>query len=317
MKNFAMLGKWHVHAAGYAQELNALPGCRVVKVWDQDEAQASQWAQELNCQSATVEDILGDASIEGVVICCATNEHTPLILRACQAGKAVFTEKVLALTSQETAQIKAAVEKHGTRFAISFPHFSEPGTQFSLQTALSGKLGQLNYARVRKAHNGATADWLPPHFYDPIACGGGAMIDLGAHPMYLLCALLGEPVAVQSTFTEMIGKGVEDNAVSLLRFANGAIGVSETSFVSAHYPFTIEIGGTEGSLLQRDQTVTYCCAETENQWRAPESLPASLPSPLAQWAQAGRAADISPNFGIDAALRLTRVMEMAYAAYKK
>ena len=317
MKNFAMLGKWHVHAAGYAQELNALPGCRVVKVWDKDQAQASQWAQELNCQSASVEDILSDAAIDGVIVCCATNEHTPLILRACQAGKAVFTEKVLALTARETEEIKAAVETHSVRFAISFPHFSEPGTQFSLHTALSGKLGQLNYARIRKAHNGATANWLPSHFYDPIACGGGAMIDLGAHPMYLLCALLGEPTAVQSAFTEVTGKGVEDNAVSLLRFESGAIGVSETSFVSCRYPFTIEIGGTEGSLLQRDQDVTYCCPETNNQWRAPDRLPDPLPSPLAQWALAGRAEDIPQCFGIDAALRLTRVMEMAYAAYRK
>ena len=72
----------------------------------------------------------------------------------------------------------------------------------------SGKLGKLNYVRVRKAHNGATGNWLPA-FYDPIACGGGAMVDLGAHPMYLLCDFLGEPRFVQSAFTFVTGRAVE------------------------------------------------------------------------------------------------------------
>lgn len=312
MKQFAMLGRWHVHADGYANEINALPDCHISKVWDPDEANARSWAEKLGCETASVEEILADPSIEGVVICCATNEHTSLLLRACASGKAVFTEKVLTLNSKDAEAVRKAVIENNTRFAISFPHFSEPGTQFAVNAARSGKLGTINYARVRKAHNGSLAGWLPPHFYDPVACGGGAMIDLGAHPMYLLCALLGGPVEVQSTFTEMTGKGVEDNAVSLLRFESGAIGVSETGFVSVKYPFTIELGGTEGALLMRDQKVTWCCAETNHEWCSAENLPVRLPSPLVQWATAEKPEDISPDFNINVAVRLTRVMEMAY-----
>lgn len=313
MKNFAMLGRWHVHADGYAREINTLPECRITRVWDADEEQAKAWAKELDCVASSVEEILADTSIEGVLICCATNEHTDLLIRACESGKAVFTEKVLTLKTEDAQTVREAVMANNTRFAISFPHFSEPGTQFALNAARSGKLGTVNYARVRKAHNGSLANWLPPHFYDPVACGGGAMIDLGAHPMYLLCAILGDPVAVQSTFTDMTGRGVEDNAVSLLQFKNGAIGVSETGFVSVGYPFTIELGGTEGSLLMRGKQVSWCCSETENQWVYAETLPDALPSPLAQWALAEKPEDISKDFDIDAAVRLTKVMEMAYA----
>ena len=312
MKNFAMLGRWHVHADGYAREINALEGCRVSQVWDADEANAKAWAEQLGCEAAGVEEILNDPSIEGVIICNATNEHGKLLVRACQSGKAVFTEKVLTLTSTEAKAVREAVKTNNTRFAISFPHFSETGTQFAVNAARSGKLGTLNYARVRKAHNGSLGDWLPPHFYDPVACGGGAMIDLGAHPMYLLCALLGEPVSVKSTFTQMSGRGVEDNAVSLLEFENGAIGVSETGFMSVGYPFTIELGGTKGALLMRNQKVSWCCEETGNQWVDVDELPEARPSPLAQWAMAEKPEDISPDFNIDVAVRLTRVMEAAY-----
>ena len=77
------------------------------------------------------------------------------------------------------------------------------------------------------------------------------------------------------------------------------------------------VRGEEGSLLMRDQKVTYCCPETNNEWREPETLPEAKPSPLAQWALAEKPEDISEDFGIDAAVRLTKVMEMAYADPKE
>ena len=316
MRNYAMLGKWHVHAEQYANEINRQSGCRIAKVWDPDEATAKAWAEKLGngCVSATVEDILSDKEIEGVVVCTATNEHPELIIRCCDAGKAVFTEKVLALRNEDAEAMREAVKRNHTRFGISFPHLSESPVLFALDVVRSGKLGEINYVRFRKAHNGSTANWLPPHFYDPIACGGGAMIDLGAHPMYMICEIMGaEPVKVQSAFTEMTGRGVEDNAVSLLTFANGAVGVSETSFVSTGYPLTLEVGGTEGTLMFHDNEVRWCCPETGNQWQTVEKLPERLPSPLEQWAQAKSPEAIPEGFGIDAAVRLTRVMVAAYA----
>lgn len=312
MKQFAMIGKWHVHAKGYAKEINETPDCRVKYVWDSDESIAAAWAEELACETATVDEILSDPQIEGVIICAATNEHGPLLLKACAAGKAVFCEKLLTLTVKEAEAVREAVIKNNTHFAISFPHYSEPGTQFALQAARSGKLGKINYARVRKAHNGSLADWLPPHFYDPVACGGGAMIDLGAHPMYLLCAFLGEPKAVKSFFTSVTDRAVEDNAVSVLSFDDGAIGVSETGFVSVGYPFTIELGGTESTLMVRGkEDVSWCLEGMGKEWQKVEDLPAALPSPIKRWAMGEKTPAL---YDIDAAVQLTRVMEMAYAA---
>lgn len=317
MRKYAMLGKWHVHAEQYANEINALEGCQIAKVWDPCAETAKAWAEKLGggCVAASVEDILNDPEIEGVVISTATNEHPEIIIKACDAGKAVFTEKVLALKNEDAEAMKAAVKRNNTRFGISFPHLSESPVLYALDAARSGKLGKLNYVRFRKAHNGSTANWLPPHFYDPIACGGGAMIDLGAHPMYMCCEVMGqEPVKVQSAFTEMTGRGVEDNAVSVLTFADGSIGVSETSFVSTGYPLTLEIGGTEGTLMFHNGEVHISCAETDRKWTKVENLPERLPSPLEQWAVATSPEQIPEGFGIEAACRLTRVMVMAYNA---
>ena len=315
MRNYAMLGKWHVHAEEYANGINAVEGCRVTKVWDPDRETAEAWAEKLGngCVAASFKDILNDPEIEGVVVSTATNEHPEIIIKACDAGKAVFTEKVLALKNEDAEAMKAAVIRNNTRFGISFPHLSESPVLYALDAVKSGKLGKVNYVRFRKAHNGSTADWLPPHFYDPIACGGGAMIDLGAHPMYMCCEVMGQdPVKVQSSFTEMTGRGVEDNAVSILTFADGSIGVSETSFVSTGYPLTLEVGGTEGTLMFHDGEVHINCAETGNKWTKVENLPERKLSPLEQWALAVKPEDIPEGFGIEAACRLTRVMVLAY-----
>ncbi|MBE5806928.1 MAG: Gfo/Idh/MocA family oxidoreductase [Clostridiales bacterium] len=312
MRSFAMLGKWHVHTPQYAREINEMEGCRVAKVWDPDDAVAEGWARELGCEAAPLDDILADPSIEGVVIGNATNEHDELIVRACESGKAVFTEKVLSLTNEGAERIAKAVRENGTRFSISLVHFSDPAVQFCVHTARSGALGKLNYARFRKAHNGATGDWLPAHFYDPVACGGGAMIDLGAHAMYLVPAVLGEPVNVKSTFTHVTGRAVEDNAVSVLEFADGAIGVSETGFVSSGYPLVFEIGGTNGTVIMQGSDV-WISVSGDKTMKKIEQLPERKPSPLKQWALADSPDDIDEDLGLEAALRLTRVMVMAYS----
>ena len=74
-----------------------------------------------------------------------------------------------------------------------------------------------------------------------------------------------------------------------------------------------EIGGTEGTICQQNQQVSWSCAETDHQWVSVSALPAKLPSPIVQWAMANTPEEIPEIFGLDAALRLTQVMEMAYA----
>ena len=75
------------------------------------------------------------------------------------------------------------------------------------------------------------------------------MMDLGAHGMYLLNWLMGEPEKCTSVFTNCMCDSVEDNCVSVFSYKNGAIGVSETGFVTGRNPFELEIAGTKGTIL--------------------------------------------------------------------
>jgi predicted dehydrogenase len=105
---------------------------------------------------------------------------------------------------------------------------------------------------------------------------------------------------------------VEDNAVSVIEFDKGIIGVSETGFVSNYNPATLEISGTKGCLLIRDG-VSYANDETNGEWVTvmKDQLPDTIPSPIIQWANDEKGKK-GVTFGIDDAIMLTRMMEAAY-----
>ena len=67
--------------------------------------------------------------------------------------------------------------------------------------------------------------------------------------MYLTRLFLGVPESVSANYGYVLGKEVEDNAVAILRYANGALGIVEAGFVNDHSPFSIELHGKKGSLF--------------------------------------------------------------------
>jgi predicted dehydrogenase len=313
--NIAIISYWHVHAEGYTKEILTKTDSRVTAIWDEDAVRGHKYAEQFGAAFyENYDELLEDKQIEGVVITAATSEHTKLILKAIEAGKKVFSEKVLALTTEECLTIKEALKKRGCDLTLSLVKKCSPEFLYAKQMIQSGALGRITYARMRNVHDGSIADWLPAHFYDKEQCGGGAMIDLGAHPMYLLNWLLGEPKTIQSVFTNITGHEVEDNAVSVIEFDKGAIGVSETGFVSCYNPATLEISGTKGALFIRNG-VMVATEETSGKWVTPDQLPNALPSPLIQWINGNRASE-AVTFGIEDAIVLTRMMEAAYKSYQ-
>lgn len=312
----AVLGAWHVHTMEYSTAIQKNPNSTLCCLWDSDPERGKEAADKLQVPFVgDLDAVLGDPSIEGVSVTTATSEHHRVLIAAARAGKHIFTEKVLAFTNQEAEEIVKAVKDSGITFTISYPHKTRPTLKAAKEILQSGRLGRITYARVRNVHNGSSAGWLPPHFYDPKETGGGAMMDLGAHPMYTLNWLMGEPKSIVSMFTKVTGKPVEDNAVSVLEFDGGAIGVSETGFVSTGIPYVLELSGTEGSLMVHNDILEYSCEETGGKLVTLSDLPEADPLPIDAWIDACRGVGEAPN-GIDEAAALTRLMVGAYESYR-
>lgn len=319
MVNVAMISGWHVHAKGYAREINDNGNARVCAVWDEDETRGREWAAELGCAFiANFDDVIESPEIDAVAIVSPTNMHAQLLLKAAKAGKHIFTEKVLTLDNEDARKVAKAVKDNGIHFTISFPHKCSDALNYVKRLADEGKLGRITYARLRNCHSGSIDNWLPAHFYDAKQCGGGAMMDLGAHPMYLLNWFLGKPLRIQSAFTHITDRPVEDNAVSIIEFENGAVGVSETGFVSRCDRYEFDISGTEGAARVTDSTVEYCnLSDTDRKWITPEVPRLCIPSPVNSWIDSiENNREDNGYFGIDAAVELTKMMTAAYQSSK-
>ena len=319
MLRVAMLSRWHVHAHQYAQEIAQHENAGVAAVWDEDAQRGEAWASELGVPfEPDLHRLLARTDIDAVCVATPTNLHRQVMVGAAEAGKHIFTEKVLATNVADCRAIAAAVNDHGVKFCISFPRRASPAMLYAKQVLDEGLLGRVTALRVRIAHDGAVRDWLPPHFYDPDACGGGAMMDLGAHGMYLSRWLLGAPKRVVSAFNTVTGRAVDDNAIAVIEFDNGAIAVNETSFVGFGGSYSLEIDGTEGGyrmLSPSEGAQVRSKHFDDGAWRAGQ-LPPALPKPVDQWI-AGCVADAPIEFGMAAAIELTELMEAAYIAQRE
>src|SRR5690606_21017746 len=109
MVNVAMLSFWHVHAPGYAREVQDNPNARITVVWDEDPARGREWAEKLGVPfEPDLKKAVSRDDVDGVVVDAPTNMHTEVILAALEAKRHVFTEKVVAPTVAEVDRIGRA-----------------------------------------------------------------------------------------------------------------------------------------------------------------------------------------------------------------
>lgn len=315
----AALSFAHVHANGYAQQVERNPRTHLVVVWDEDEARGRAAAER---HAVPFEPDLGRAlAYDGVgaVVCNApSNLHPDVLCAAAAAGKHLFTEKVLALTVEGCDRILEAARRAQVQLMVSMPQLCASEVRWAKEAIDSGRLGEITSIRARIGHGAALSGWWKPGnwFRDPERAGGGALMDLGCHPVYRVRHLMGAPRSVLARLTSFRGAyEVDDNAVVLMEFENGALGTVEASWVQQGGPDGIAIYGTKGWAL-----IGYPGAPVMAGGEAftgalggallPGNLPKAWPSPFEQWVDAildGRQAEIRPEFG----RQLTEIMQAA------
>ncbi|MHA7963232.1 Gfo/Idh/MocA family protein [Paenibacillus sp. CAU 1782] len=318
----AVLSFWHVHAKDYAKLAIERHDTELVAVWDENPERGQREASLHGVPYFNnLEQLLDDPAIDGVIVTEATTRHPEVLIAAAKAGKAIFTEKVIALSEADCLDVIRASDEAGVPMVVSLPRLNLPFVLGMRELADSGLLGGLTLARARLSHSGALPSEAGPHGYLPegffrlAEAGGGAMMDLGCHPMSIVRFLLGMPASISAAFGYCTGKEVEDNAVVTLQYGSGAIGIVEAGFVNRSSPFTLELHGTEGSAIYcaKDGKLMYKSAllddEKSKLWHEYD-MPAARPSAFAQWVNHIRNGTRADD-NLAAALDLTRLMEAA------
>ena len=315
----AALSFAHVHAQDYVRQVEHHPRTRLVVVWDEDPARGQEAAREHNVPfEPSLERALQYDGV-GAVLCNAPSSmHPEVLVAAAQAGKHLFTEKVLALTVEGCDRILAAVRQAGVQLMVSMPQLCSPDLRWAKEAIDAGRLGEITFVRARVGHSAALDGWWKPGnwFRDPERAGGGALMDLGCHPVYRVRYLMGAPRSVLARLSSFRGAyEVDDNALVLLEFENGGLGSVEASWVQRGGPEGLAIYGTKGwALLGYPGAAVMAGGEaftgSQGGMLAPSRLPKPWRAPLEQWIGAildGTEPEIKPEFG----RQLTEIMQAA------
>jgi 1,5-anhydro-D-fructose reductase (1,5-anhydro-D-mannitol-forming) len=317
----AVLGFWHVHAADYSQEVQQHPGTELVAVWDDDQVRGLAAADAFGVAYADdLESLLAQDELDAVVVTTSTSAHRDVMVKTAQAGKHIFTEKVLAPTVAEAEEIIEVADANGVKVVVSLPRLYTGYTHAISEIIGSGQLGRLTYGRVRLSHDGAVSSgadpgWLPERFFDPATAIGGALTDLGCHPVYLIQRFLGSrPETVSATYRSVTNRRVEDHAVVTVGYPDQKIGVIEAGFVSDN-PFTVEIFGTRGRIRYSDDGSGLVVAGQARGGDESHSVPVPDDgrNAFAQWIE-HITHDTRADDNLAAALELTRLVVAANRA---
>ena len=265
MMNVAMFSRWHVHADDYArQALQMSDKIKITAVWDEDPDRGKEWAEELGAEFfPAYQEILSMDNIDAIICNTPTTMHREVLCAAAKAGKNIFTEKMLACSGEDAEAIAEEVLKSGVLFVISHPLTSNAVIRRAKKLMYSGKLGKISCVRFRRSHTGVSDNWLPERWYDVSASGGGAMMDLGAHPVYVLHYLCGEPVNIKATFSNIYGTSSDENTIALLKYENDVLGLAETAFVTYGVPDILEVYGSEGYFRSNGKEIYLTVKGTE------------------------------------------------------
>jgi predicted dehydrogenase len=212
----------------------ALGEDRVVGAYDlRPQAAEALVAEFGGTACATLEELLALAP-DVVIVATSHDQLAPAAVRALQAGSHVLVEKPAGIGVADVDAIAAAARAAGRVAKVGFNHRFHPAIAQAIETARSGRFGDVLFVRARYGHGGRPGydrEWRA----DPATGGGGEMTDQGMHLLDLSHWLLGElPLHSALLRTSFWDMAVEDNAAILL----GVPGDHRAPWATLHVTWT-------------------------------------------------------------------------------
>lgn len=235
MLRIGLLGAGFI-AENYMQSLKKVSNQSVNAVFSKDingVKSAKSFAKKWNISGYTndLNEIILDKSIDLVIIALPNFLHKEVIVSAAKQKKHILCTKPLGLNAAEADIILKIVEKYGIYNGyLENDVFSPVNTRIK-ELVDNNNIGKILKFKATVGHNGPHEKW----FYDPKFSGGGVIIDLSCHSIELARHIIGKEYKLLEIFaygdTLLQKAKVEDNAIILLKFENGALAVCESSWI--------------------------------------------------------------------------------------
>jgi predicted dehydrogenase len=274
---FGWMGR--VHTQAYARVLHHFPQLTVapqlVAVADEVPGRAEEAADQFGFTTPYRDwrEVAADPAVAAVSIAAPNFLHREIGVAMAKAGKHIWIEKPVGLTTADATAVADAVKEAGVQGAVGFNYRNAPAVAAAKDMIDAGELGTITHVRFRlfsdyAAHPQGALTWR----YERERGGNGVLGDLASHGVDLARYLLGDieslvadtaiflterarPTGATAGHTLATGEmgpvENDDYVSSLLRFASGARGVLEASRVSVgeQNNYGLEIHGTKGAVF--------------------------------------------------------------------
>lgn len=273
---FGWMGQVHARAwtrlIHHYPDLPGLPA-RLVHLSDNTPGRATQGARQYGFER-TSDDwhaLIDDPEVDVISVTTPNFLHLEMGIAAAQAGKHLWIEKPVGISSAETNDVVTAVVQSRVMSAVGFNYRVAPAVVKAKALIDEGAIGRItnissNWSSDYSAHPLGALSWRFTRKY----AGSGVLLDLMSHEIDMLRYLVGDiesAIGQANTFiserpqatkgashysrgdTSSMGLVENDDwASALLRFENGVCGLIETSRVSVgdqnNYGFVVH--GTHG-----------------------------------------------------------------------
>jgi len=247
-----VIGPWH------AKAIELAPRCELIALCDVEIAKADRLAADYGsvpCYKDHRTMLRKEPDIDAVCVCVPSGIHWRIAVDAAKAGRHVLSEKPLDVTLGHMDTMIATCRKQKVKLGCIFQRRTKAITKAARKVVEQGKLGKLVLADCYQKYYRSPAYYKSAGWRGTWALdGGGALMNQGVHGIDQLLHIVGDVDTVTAHAAPLVRDiRVEDTAVAILRFKNGAFGVIEgTTSVTPGMSCRTEIHGENGTLIFTD-----------------------------------------------------------------
>ena len=237
------VGRWAGMLAGALDRGGA---AEVVTGFSRTGETRKAFEKDVGCRSAaSLDELLKDEEVEGVIIATPHSTHGDIIVQAASAGKNVFVEKPFTLKAADGKRAIEAAEKAGVVLLVGHHRRKLGATRRLREMIDKGELGMVHQLEANITN---TNGQVPRQGWrnDREECPVGGMAALGVHKLDNFHYLAG-PIKRVFAFSKQLfaGGNLDDVSNIVMEFENGPLGYLQTYIVTPALISTA-VYGTEG-----------------------------------------------------------------------
>jgi UDP-N-acetyl-2-amino-2-deoxyglucuronate dehydrogenase len=210
-----------------ARALAGVADARLVAIVGRNAERAGQFAARHGTRGVVSMGEAVDGGAEAVIVCTPHPMHAEHSLQAIEFGLHVLVEKPLALTSADADRMIGAAREGGVLLGAMAQRRWYPPARRIKEAIDAGRIGRPALAEV------VVLGWRGAEYYAMDAWrgtwareGGGVLVNQAVHQLDLMTWFMGPAAEVYAAWDNVNHPEieVEDTAVGVVRFANGALG---------------------------------------------------------------------------------------------